>query len=453
MGEAVFDTHAFYQTEFPYRVTYASENTFLDSAWTVDNFYKDDHGNWTPKRGTDYEAPISVDLNGDSVGDQRIKVPIYDLKLIHSRNDAVIWLSTIALPARWAETDLSVLAHSYVETAAGSGFVVTSLGDVEEHRYATRTLAERPTQIGSIDAYEITFEVANVDQLELSRTSRSRNARVLLVRPPYLWRVSDSDIPVLMVLGLSARPEHFDASVPAFDQLINRVDIGYDRYLDQYEARVLACVGDGLPVSARIEIDAQGLISGVEVAGTVAGGAAGRHSYAAQQCIRKLLLKEPAVAIGRPRAVTWRFGRAPTSTASTPTAYQGQPLAASTTPTASETPGPSETTTPPAPSATPTPTPTTTPRGAEVAETPAAPVPEVPPEVALRTAVDAERDGILACVDADRLALTLVYGSGQVTVKLRAPYKGKPEEACVQHVLRSLATPATTSGTLIHVVR
>lgn len=444
VGEGYFTPTAFYQSEFPYRVRFAQENSFLGGDWVLDNFYPDRRNRLKPKETNDYVDNVPLDLNGDDVNDEYVQIQVFDVRLLHRRTNAALWISHLPLPVRWAETDLSVVARSYVEAASGVGVVVTSLGVSSQRRYSTRVVSERALTVWNRPAYEVAFEVANVDQLELSDASRTRMVRVLLVRPPYGWHVrGDVDVPVLTVVGMSTLPEQFEATSPYFVQLVNQVDQAYDDALKTFSARVVACLPGAPAVDAEIDVAADGEIKSVgRVRGTADPPRMRRHAKE-RRCAQQILEGQRVAATGLKRTLTWRF--APTDAPSGAPA----PYALATPPP------PAPVTATEAPSLTPTQTAPLAAWSDDADATTEASGPVATPQdtqAALRAAIIAKKDAIVACVGQPPLAISVRYSAGTVTTSLRRPLAGTPEEQCVQHVLRDLTAPATATGTLIHVI-
>src|SRR5690606_25328911 len=138
--------------------------------------------------------------------------------------DARLSLSVFPIEQQLENTDLEVLAREYVDAASGAGSVEVDWGDERkstvEKRFASRILDIEPVSVGGYEAVGVTFEVANVDQLQLSDESRWIRARMLLIRAPWRWQ-SDSGRngpkhettwPVMMRVLFTARPEAFDRS-------------------------------------------------------------------------------------------------------------------------------------------------------------------------------------------------------------------------------------------------
>jgi len=93
---------------------------------------------------------------------------------------------SVKSPKRWL-VSRRVLALSYVDAVSGEGSLVVNLGDdgtgTRSQRFATRVLSKAGATLDSTPAYEVTFEVANVDQLQLAENSRWERARFVILRP------------------------------------------------------------------------------------------------------------------------------------------------------------------------------------------------------------------------------------------------------------------------------
>ncbi|MBK8412004.1 MAG: hypothetical protein IPL19_29015 [Sandaracinaceae bacterium] len=130
---------------------------------------------------------------------------------------------------------------------------------------ASRILASRPTRVHGFPAHEVIFEVANVQQLELSPSARWERGHVVLVRAEMVFgqrqlypsiRVPDlgrgvgqeSFYPVLMVIGYANHPDKFDAHHDEFRDFLSHIHIGDVWDTDALEAARAQCDIDQLDV-------------------------------------------------------------------------------------------------------------------------------------------------------------------------------------------------------------
>ena len=262
----------FRHSVFAYRILRDAEGHFVSEQWMVDNFYEE-RGRVLPRQGPDFVTELSLDLDGDGTWEDAGSFPTYDLLLRHTRDAGTLWARTIPLSRRFDQTELRVLARLYVESVAGTGTVVTAVrqsdGAVEvtadARRYATQILEERPWAVGGYEAYLITFQVANVDQLSLSESSLWQRATIAFVRPGFLWKAGDyrseTVFPTVLVLGYSNLPEDFEAHASDFERFVESIDWLSDELTEVRQAVLDCTTGEMVRVVARTRgLTASGLI-------------------------------------------------------------------------------------------------------------------------------------------------------------------------------------------------
>jgi hypothetical protein len=236
-----FTPDRFAHNEYPYEVRYAEEGpkNLLGADWRLDNYV------WTrgtpteEKRGSAYFVTREYDLDENGDSDLRVKEPYYDLLLEHRKKDAVIWLRSVPISNDDANKDLGVFADNYVESASGTSHLVRfgldSPVDSGGTRFASRVLSRAGCSIASAPAYRVDFEVANVDQAQLTPGARWSRNRVVLLRTPFRHVPSPDDhkdisVPVVMLAGLRAAPEDFETLSADFDRLLDRIVIADSAY-------------------------------------------------------------------------------------------------------------------------------------------------------------------------------------------------------------------------------
>ncbi|MBI5488707.1 MAG: hypothetical protein HY905_15340 [Deltaproteobacteria bacterium] len=253
-GRTAFGTlgpSGFRSATYGYQIHAQPDGSFISADWMVDNYYLAG-GEWAPRTGPDFETRLWLDTNGDGLTDDAGTVPTYDLLLRNRRDAGTIWVRVFPLSTRFDQTELRVLARKYVDSVSGTGTVVTGIsqgeGQVEvveeSNRFATRTLEEAPMAVDGFEAYRVTFEVANVDQLSLAESSRWERAVVVFVRAGFLWRPDSSRdsalFPATVMLGYSNLPEDFEAHLADFESLIAALD-WLDEELQEVRRTVLDC--------------------------------------------------------------------------------------------------------------------------------------------------------------------------------------------------------------------
>jgi hypothetical protein len=182
-------------------------------------------------QGPAWTIGIRVDIGSDGRYDFTADVPRFDLHWTERRTGAGIWIRTLPLERRAAERELSILARDWVEEIAGGEWSGACLGGClvgEVRRWATTVVREELTFVAGVAAYDITFDIANVDQLQVDPTSRALRARLVLVRPGYRMPLKSGrhryDLTALVAVGYAQTPDRFDEHVAEFDDLLKRLD-------------------------------------------------------------------------------------------------------------------------------------------------------------------------------------------------------------------------------------
>jgi len=199
-----FDDKGYRHTAYGYRVDavhapdpkIANEN-LLGNDWKADNFYRDDATKELVQKATeDYRTTYEFDVDGDGKSDYEKEKFLYDLRFKHLKRDAVIWLRTLPLSDDLKNKDLRVLLQRYVDEVSGAGFEAVKLGPtttiIREKRFAASVIDRGPFKLGEQDAYETTFDVANVDEVTISPHARRTRVRIVLVRTPFEYWVQPS---------------------------------------------------------------------------------------------------------------------------------------------------------------------------------------------------------------------------------------------------------------------
>ncbi|MEM9863066.1 MAG: hypothetical protein AAF938_15835 [Myxococcota bacterium] len=213
------------------RVAFAEGRTFAGEGWRVDNLQSMRDGPARYKRGNRYMEVVRFDSNNDGTENGRVELPRYLLRLTHDRTPGLIWLSHLAVSRRFENTNLDALARMYVESVAGAGLVVSSLSTIEETRYATRILSETSIAVDGFEGLRVVFEIADVDQLQLSQDARWKRAEVVLIRSGFLIAPEGARrarrqtlLPTLLVAGHENLSENFDETSGAFTRFISTID-------------------------------------------------------------------------------------------------------------------------------------------------------------------------------------------------------------------------------------
>lgn len=229
------------------RYGYVIGDEAVGDDWRLENFAVDAEGRpTTALEGPRYAYRLAADMDGDGEIETVADQPYWDVRFRHRRDAGELWVSTLPLSSELGETQLRVLARRYVEAVSGTGIALVQLGSelgLVQRRYATRVIAERSVVIDDFDAFEVVFEVANVEQLQLDASARWQRARVVLVRPGLYWRPASYGLqvlPVVMTIGYVNHPSDFASNEGAFDRLVGRILIEDPSLVERSDA-ILSC--------------------------------------------------------------------------------------------------------------------------------------------------------------------------------------------------------------------
>jgi hypothetical protein len=261
-----FRQDAFHHPVHTYRVLHAEGGQLAPSVdWSLDNYQLDDAGQPVkPKSGPDYEHTLELDSDDDGTTDVSKTVASYDLLFRNRKTDGRIWVRSPPIGLELRNTELRLLARKYVESIAGGGAVSVDLraGKVTiEPRYAIKYVSVAEATLDDHPAIEATFDMATLEQATVDPNVASERVRVVVVRPSFHFRASDVDFPVLFLAGYSNRPEDFERELPAFDQLLDRIQLMTEaEMVASVGADVFACKPDASKLSVVVKLDVAGEI-------------------------------------------------------------------------------------------------------------------------------------------------------------------------------------------------
>lgn len=248
----VFDDKGYQHTVYDYRVnathvpdpSVANEN-LLGNDWKLDNFYYDEMHTLVQKRTEPYMATYDFDSNDDGKSDFSQEDFLYDLRFKHLKRDAVIWLRTMPLSSDLKDKELRVLVQRYIDEVSGAGFEAVKLGPtttiIREKRFGASIVDRGSFKVAGQDAYETTFDVANVDEVAVNPNARRVRVRIVLVRTPFQY-TPEPDVwgsngaasakpkyAVLMLAGYANLPEDFATDEPEFQRFLEQTVISGKR--------------------------------------------------------------------------------------------------------------------------------------------------------------------------------------------------------------------------------
>lgn len=230
---ALFRPEGYFNKVHEYSVRYSdpAHHAFLSADWVVDNYYTDTNGSPTSRKNGDaYRRPRKLEFDDGSVVEDAID--LFDLKLVHKRTNAVIWLRTIPVTPREGERNLRVIAQDYAEGLSGTGFFATDTRPIKvgAQQFATRIVEAREGMLDGFQAYDATIEIANVDQLRLDPKTRSGIIRVVFARTPFQVGFGSGGstglhrVPVILMAGYYNNPTDYAAQLPEFERFLSLFD-------------------------------------------------------------------------------------------------------------------------------------------------------------------------------------------------------------------------------------
>jgi len=237
-----------YSSSYGYDIGYSDAplKRMLPPGWQLDN-YRSERGKLEPKTSADYVTKYEFDNDDDGATDEYLKAQVYALRFEHRVHSGAIWLRDVPMSSDLRVKDLRVLMQSYIEEIAGTNYEIVRLGAtsgiVKSREYATQVVTEGPITVAGSPAYFATVEVASVEQLNLSQSSRSRRVELVILRAPQeeQFRTSPTadkkskvkaSYPVLLVAGYSNMPADFDVGLIDFHEFLGRLAIGGKRGLE-----------------------------------------------------------------------------------------------------------------------------------------------------------------------------------------------------------------------------
>ncbi len=307
-------------TSASYPLHIASTSGAFDSRnWTLENVQRKGRpGELISKLGQAYERSVMFDTDGDGSYETAQRVWNDELSFRHRRSDARMSVSVLPMDQSMADTDMEVLVRNYVDAVSGGGTVSVHIGPgtsaSTERRFATRILDAGVFTVAGEPAGGATFEVANVDQLELSKEARWERARVVLIRAP--WQVvaggqHTSTWPTLIRVLYVTRADSFESQVSDFNDLVKAIDFeGHRVAIDRQAKQIGACLDeptDGVKLVLTVATD--GDIGPVKLLKDGVQGQ-GRHGdFMEEQCVKKALKGTRVPRVPASFKVAWPIDR------------------------------------------------------------------------------------------------------------------------------------------------
>jgi len=231
----VLSPNGFQQDAYGYRIGVAEDGRLMPKGWKLDNYYRKHDGQTsalTLKKTPEYRTTLAFDYDGDGKLDGQRKAFLEELRWVHGRTQAVVWVRSVPVSRSLRHVDLDVLVANYVDEASGAGYESIAFGSQAgsvEHRYVAKLLSQRVGTLAGQEAIDAELEIANSEQLKLDPNARREKVRLILARGPSddveSWGQKEYKFPVVVVLGYANGPEHYAEGAPDFEGLLSRFEI------------------------------------------------------------------------------------------------------------------------------------------------------------------------------------------------------------------------------------
>jgi hypothetical protein len=234
---------------YPLQVAYADAAThaLLPPPWELENVQPGRHPDQLmSKEGGEWTSSTRFDVDGNGEYETTLDRRDYELYFRHAHSGAHLSLSIYPLDQSHGQVDMDVLVRDYVDLASGAGSVTVTMGPGlavrSERRFASKLIDSAVFTVAGQPAAGATFEIANVDQIQLSKDARWERARVVLIRAPFWLRIRDSTWPLIVRVVYSHRAERFDEHVADFVRLVQALRFGDDEaQFASHAASLFAC--------------------------------------------------------------------------------------------------------------------------------------------------------------------------------------------------------------------
>jgi hypothetical protein len=198
--------------------------------WKLDNFRGSPLPD-EPKTGDSYKTKYRFDRDNDGDLDLFFEESAFQLRFKSLQDAGVVWLRTIPVSEDLSETQLSTLMSGLVDSLAGGEYESVALSAKRvltvEKRYAATLVSALPCRLAEHECLVGTIELADVDQLRMTPGHRSQKMELVLSRSPFRYeeRRTRTTFPVYILVGYANQPSDFDKSLPAFRDLLSRIEI------------------------------------------------------------------------------------------------------------------------------------------------------------------------------------------------------------------------------------
>ena len=215
----------FLETEFVghdgYRISYTEAATYsaVPSEWRLENYFFNKQG--IPNDEKDeriYEN--TIEWEDDTGRSFQVTYQFLDLKWRH-KNGSLLYVCMIPMPPRQRNLQLDVFVEQWANDYNGLQF---SFKQGEARRIASKILESKARQVDGHTAHEVTFDVVDMDQLQLdSKAPRSRIRAVFIKDLHRNLGARLSRVPAYLLVAYESSDSHFETLVPDYEGLLSRI--------------------------------------------------------------------------------------------------------------------------------------------------------------------------------------------------------------------------------------
>ena len=227
--KAGFTDTAFFGKDAGYSVDYSPAGVWMvmPNDWELENYFENVKGKPTREKNQGiYQDKMEwIDEGGVS---SKPSYVVNDLKFRHG-SGSILVVSTVAVPPHLRRLRLSAVAEQWANSYSGMQF---SFKSGEAHRSASKILESKARNVGGRAAREVTFDVVDVDQLQLDADAPRARVRAIFIQAPLTKEFistslsAPSSAPAFLFVGLaSTSSRNFDNLVGDYESLLARIHV------------------------------------------------------------------------------------------------------------------------------------------------------------------------------------------------------------------------------------
>jgi len=151
----------------------------------------------------------------------KVAYVLYDLKFRHG-NGSILAVSTVAVPPRLRKLRLSAVAEEWANSYSGMQF---SFASGSARRIASKIIESKAREVGGQPAREVTFDVVDVDQLQLDPQAPRTRIRAVFVHAPLVKEFLDSGLvsPAFLFVAYASDEHKFVKLTADYEGILARI--------------------------------------------------------------------------------------------------------------------------------------------------------------------------------------------------------------------------------------